>query len=611
MGEPVPADSSSGAPGAPAAIDWAAARQFWSFQRPTRHRAPGTTRAEWIERPIDAFVLERMEAAGLAPSAPVDDRTWFRRVSFDLTGLPPTAGEMEAFLADRDDPALAREKAVDRLLDSPHFGERWARLWLDVARYAEDQAHIVGNKSELFYPNAWRYRDWVIGAFNDDLPYDEFIRLQLAADLIAPADEDDPSHVALGFMGLGPKYYRRGDLAVMADEWEDRVDTLSQGLLGLTVACARCHDHKFDPIPTSDYYALAGVFANTAMFNRPLDADREMDKDGEARKPDDGFHVIREAGGEVKDLPIHVRGDAGSPGPVTPRHFLTVLSDEPGQPVAFTSENSGRRDLAEAIASPRNPLTARVFVNRVWAACFGAPLVSTPSNFGALGEAPTHPELLDDLAVRFMEDGNWSLKWLVRELVLSATYGQDSRCDETEKVEADPDNRLLARMSRRRLPVEMWRDTLLAAAGTLDPSVGGPSMEASDPAASRRAVYSRVSRLQLDPLLEQFDFPDPNLHSAGRGETTTPLQKLFVLNHPLMVAQSDALAARLESIEGDNASRIERAYLDLYARPVTDDERRLGLAFLESAPASGSDGKTPWQQYAQVLLAANELIYLD
>ena len=594
----------AGEKGDPESIDWDEAREFWSFQAPTRHEPPIVTRPDWGNRPIDAFILGKMEASGLSPSQAADERTWFRRVSFDLNGLPPTVEAMDAFLADKS--PTAHEHAVDRLLDSPHFGERWARLWLDVSRYAEDQAHIVGDKSELFYPNAWRYRDWVIAAFNNDLPYDEFLRLQLAADLIAP--EKETEHVALGFMGLGPKYYRRGDPSVMADEWEDRVDTLCQGVLGLTVACARCHDHKFDPIPTSDYYALAGVFANTTMFNQPLDAKRELGKDGQAKKPDDGYHIVRETAGEVKDIPIQIRGDAASPGPVTTRHFLSVLSANPSEPIAFTSENSGRLDLADALVSPQNPLTARVFVNRVWAACFGAPLVATPSNFGALGEAPTHPELLDDLAVRFMEDGQWSLKWLVREMVLSSTYQQDSRCDDTKTLEADPRNQLLSRMNRRRLPVEMWRDTLFAASGSLDPGVGGTSVEASDPSANRRAVYSRISRLQLDPMLEQFDFPDPNLHSAGRGETTTPLQKLFVMNHPFVIARSDALAARLESIEGDNNSRIERAYLDLYARPVTDDERRLGLAFLENAPASG---KTSWQQYAQILLAANELIFLD
>ena len=590
------------------AIDWSEARSFWAFQRPTVKEVPESARnAEWGHRKIDAFVLDRMTQAGLEPGPEADRRTWLRRVSFDLTGLPPSPEELETFLADPSDEQAAREQVVSRLLDSPHFGERWARLWLDVVRYAEDQAHIVGNNSSLNYPNAWRYRDWVIGALNDDLPYDRFIRQQLAADLIAP--EDTESHVALGFVGIGPKYYRRGDLSVMADEWEDRVDTVTRGLLGLTVACSRCHDHKYDPIPTTDYYALAGVFANTEMFNRPLDDGRELNKDGQAKSEADALHIIREKPkSKVLDLAVHIRGDATTLGEVVPRRFLTILGNS-DEGAGFTSENSGRLDLADAIANPRNPLTARVWVNRVWAACFGKPLVGTASNFGVTGERPTHPELLDDLSARFMDEGGWSLKWLVKEIVLSSTYRQS--CDaEPAKLAADPANQWLSRMNRRRLPVEMWRDALFSASGRLDLQVGGPSVDASDPKSVRRAVYSRVSRLQLDPMLELFDFPDPNLHSEGRNETTTPLQKLFVMNHPLMVDEADAFAARAEAMSADGGEgRITWAYRQLFGRDPEPEEMKLGLAFLESVPSGGA--MTAWQQYAQVLLASNELLYLD
>ncbi|MCA9203560.1 MAG: PSD1 domain-containing protein, partial [Planctomycetales bacterium] len=518
-------------------IDFAEARQFWSFQRPSRHEPPHVEQTDWIRRPIDAFVLARMETASLSPNAQADRRTLVRRLSFDLLGLPPTPEEVAAFEA--DDSPRAYERLVERLLASPRFGERWARLWLDVARYAEDQAHIVGNNKELFYPNAYKYRDWVIQAFNQDLPYDQFVRLQLAADLI---DDDPANDVALGFIGLGPKYYRRNAPEVMADEWEDRVDTVGRGLLGLTVACARCHDHKYDPIPTEDYYALAGVFAGTQMFNRPMDAERETKNGGEAKNPDESFHVVRDD--KPTDLAVMIRGDVNNRGPVVPRRFLQVLCD--GEPTPF-QDGSGRRELAESIASTDNPLTARVIVNRIWGQYFGSPLVSTASNFGALGQRPTHPELLDDLAARFMENG-WSLKWLHREIVMSATYQQSSQA-EAAKVAADPANQWLARMPRRRLSVESWRDAVLSAGGSLSDVIGGQSVDptaidAKSDAGQRRTVYSEVSRFQLHPLLAMFDFPDPNAHSGGRVETTTPLQKLFVLNSPWMVEQARRLAER-------------------------------------------------------------------
>jgi hypothetical protein len=593
------ADPRVGGPAPPAAtaIDVTAGKRFWAFQPPRPYVAPAVRNTAWPQRTIDPFLLARLEHAGLAPGPPADRRTLIRRVTFDLTGLPPTPEEVEVFAAD---PAPdAYEKVVERLLGSPHYGERLARLWLDVARYAEDQAHIVGTDRSLCYPNAYLYRDWVVRAFNDDVPYDRFVRLQLAADLIDP--DDRSNHAALGFLGLGPKYFGRKAAAVMADEWEDRVDTVGRGLLGLTVACARCHDHKFDPITTADYYALAGVFAGTQMFNRPLDDKRTKKTDGEANEPRDALHIVRE--GTPTDLTIFVRGDVNNPGPVVRRHFLHALSD--GEPMPFTL-GSGRLQLAGAIASPHNPLTARVIVNRIWALSFGRPLVATPSNFGALGEPPTHPELLDDLAVRFMGAG-WSVKWLMREIVLSAAYRQSSAPD-THQLAADPENRLLGRMTRRRLSVEEWRDALLCAAGRLDRTVGGPSLDPQDPVACRRTVYSAVSRLELNRMLALFDFPDPNAHADRRVETTTPLQKMFVLNSPFMVAQAARLAERLAAEAGEeDRCRIDRAYRLLYARPATEAEVRLGLAFLRA----GGDRAARWQQYAHVLLAANEMSFID
>ncbi len=576
----------------PAEIDWSEAREFWSFQPPTQSDLP-KTKLDWGRGRIDRFVLAKLEAAGLSPNPAADDRTFVRRLSFDLTGLPLTPEQVDAFLAD-DHPG-ARRRLVDRLLSTPGHAQRWARIWLDVARFAEDQAHKVGDNDSLTYPNAYLYRDWVVGAMADDLPYDQFIRMQLAADLIDPKNRS--SHIALGFLGLGPKYYRRSDPEVMADEWEDRIDTVSRGLLGLTVACARCHDHKYDPIPTADYYSLAGVFASTEMFNRPLNQS-DQTKDGQSKKPQDASHIVRD--GKPQDLHVMIRGDVNKRGPVAERGFLTVLCR--AGPIRF-DRGSGREQLAEAIVDRDNPLTARVIVNRVWGELIGQPLVKTPSNFGTLGEKPSHPRLLDDLAIGFMEN-DWSLKWLQREIVLSQTYGQSSQVDPA-KSRVDPANQLLWRMPRRRMTVEAYRDAVLSVCGRLDHQLGGPSHKPNDPDSRRRTVYSEVSRMDLNPLLARFDFPDPNAHSPKRFETTTPLQKLFLLNSPFLVKNSEFLARRLADHGGSHRSRIERAYQLLFSRLPTETERSLGESFLES----GDD--TLWSQYTQTLLISNEMFMID
>ncbi len=580
-------------------IDFSKGRQFWSFQSPQRHPRPNVENRDWPRQPIDWFVLKKLEEARLSPNDAADARTLVRRLSLDVTGLPPSAEQVTAL--NFDPSPRAYETFVDHLLESPHYGERLARMWLDVARYAEDQAHIVGANSSLFYPNAYLYRDWVIQALNDDMPFDQFIKLQLAADLIDP--EALSTHAALGFIGLGPKYYRRNSPAVMADEWEDRVDTVARGLLGLTIACARCHDHKFDPIATEDYYALAGIFAGTEMYNRPLDAANHQAKP--AKKPGEAMHVVRDS--KPRDLNVLIRGDVTNKGAVVKRRFPRVLSSDP--PAAFV-HGSGRRELAEAIVNADNPLTARVLVNRVWALYLGRPLVATPSNFGELGERPSHALLLDDLARRFMDHG-WSLKWLTREIVLSATYRQGS-VTTAEKLAADADNRLLSRMARKRLNIEGWRDSVLAVSGRLDRNVGGPSIDPRDPEQTRRTVYSHISRLDLNPLLAMFDFPDPNVHAARRAETTTPLQKLFIMNSPFMTKQADYLAERLQRVDPESPQQnidqqIAAAYQRVFGRSATDDEVNLGRQFLQD----GSDRKEAWRQYAQVLLASNELLFVD
>lgn len=593
MGAPDPRD---GVVLPPSSIDWSAAKSFWAFQPPQTQAIPKTTGRLLVQNRIDEFVSAALESQQLTPNPPADRRTLYRRAAFDLVGLPPSTEELDAFLADDNPDAISRQ--VDRWLASPQFGEQLARLWLDIMRYGEDQAHIVGDDRSLCYPNAYKYRDWLIAALNGDVGYDEFLRQQLAADLLQP---DQPeTHVALGFIGLGPKYYRRNSPEVMADEWEDRVDVVTRGVLGLTVACARCHDHKYDPISTADYYSLAGVFASTEMFNRPMGENVEVNDKGQAKQPDKALHIIRDQ--NPRDLTIFLRGDVTKPGPVAARKFLTALSNDDA---ATWTNGSGRRELAAALTDRHNPLTARVIVNRIWGRLFGEPLVSTASNFGALGERPSHPELLDDLAVRFMDHG-WSLKWLYREIVLSAAYQRSSDAT-ADNLARDPGNRWLWRMNRRRLSIEQFRDALLTVTGRLDDGVGGQSVNPHDPEVRRRTVYSQVSRLELDALLARFDFPDPNAHSDGRAETTTPLQKLFVLNSPFMQLQATALADRVVVDAASPTENLTALYRIVYQREPSSAERELGLHFVHEGEAT----KATWIQLAQALLVGNEFLILD
>lgn len=642
-------------------IDFDQARKFWSFQPPQRHEPPVVENADRVTGPVDSFILSRLETAGLTLNEEADRRTLIRRLNFVVLGLPPTIEEVEAFVADESPNAW--EKQIDRVLSSPHYGERIARMWLDLMRYAEDQAHIVGNDTSLCYPNAYLYRDWVINALNADMPYDEFVKRQLAADKMEPDNAD--AHIALGFLGLGPKYYRRGAPEVMAEEWENHVDTVTRGLLGLTVACARCHDHKYDPIPTTDYYALAGVFASTELYNRPFPeaqksfdeakaklAEEEkaaalvqeklaelekaiaainsdsatakeanpkleeaakvlkasLDKDKKARDkkkpkltPEDSQHLVRDK--NPRDIKVQIRGDYKNEGELSERAFLTVLSANGSQRF---DEGSGRLQLAESIVNRDNPLAARVVVNRVWSMMFGKPLVGTPSNFGTLGDEPSHPKLLDDLSVRFMENG-WSLKWLCREILVSSTWRQSSQIV-AAKAAIDPANKLLWRADRRRLNIEAWRDALLTVSGRLDETIGGTSIDPQSPDTTRRTIYARVSRLELNKMLALFDFPDPNVHAAHRSETTTPLQKMFLLNSPFMVAQANALADTAIKAADSNAERVAWTYRRVFGREVTDEELQPALAFLTESNTEQIDR---WQQYAQVLLASNEMLVID
>jgi hypothetical protein len=625
-----------------AGIDVEKGKQFWAF-RPVKEPAVPqiTNHKSQITNEIDAFVQQKWAEKGLAPAATADKRTLVRRAYFDLTGLPPAPEAVEAFLKDESPDAFA--KLIDQLLASEHYGEKWARHWLDVARYAEDQAHTFGVRPKT---QAWRYRDWVIAAFNADMPYDRFVKLQIAGDLVpdAPADPFE-KYAGLGFLGLGAEYYKNtAREQAIAEELDDRVDTLTRGFLALTVSCARCHDHKFDPIPTRDYYSLAGIYYNTNLSDAPLappeqvkvyaaaqnrmkqaeDRLKKMQADLKAKKGGATPEAVKELKDEVaklkKEMPpappvahvvsgngpgmkVYIRGNPATKGEDAPKGFLQVLPCAKPAGGDFT-----RLDLANAIASKDNPLTARVIVNRVWAWHFGRGLVNTPSNFGSLGSRPSHPELLDWLAANFVKNG-WSVKWLHRQIMNSATYRLASKPDaHNDKIDAA--NVYLWRGERKRLEIEDWRDSLLAVSGNLDPQTGGPTFDLRDAGAKRRTVYAKVSRHELNGLLRLFDFPDANVTADRRTVTTVPQQQLFALNSDFMISQAKAFADRVEKLGKTDAERVAAAYRLAFGRAPQKAELDLALRFLQ-LPARPDDKLTRWQQYAQVLLASNEMMYVD
>jgi mono/diheme cytochrome c family protein len=720
-------------------------RNFWSFRPIANPQPPAVHDKKWARTEIDRFILAKLEAQNLKPVAAATKRSLIRRATFDLTGLPPTPAEVAAFEHDNSSTAFA--KVVDRLLESPRYGEKWGRFWLDVARYSDDR---LNSERDDPYENSFRYRDWVIQAVQQDMPFNLFVKAQIAGDFLP---QHELYEAGLGFYSLSPEFQ------------DDRVDATTRGFMALTVACATCHNHKYDPIPTQDFYSLLGIFNNTELHETPLapkdeveryEADKKQvdaqeteikefiarqanelaeilaqntasymladnpaldketqgkmaryltaanhkhpflaawDKDHspqaardfqtllldinkEKKHVDDENHIrlglnpSRENLSDAnlvsmardhyvlwedffgdkgvyhygdnqidrfltgvwknhldslrarqatlkKELPPHypylqtiadkkkldeqhvwLRGNKDSPGELSPPHFLAILS--PAAPARF-SRGNGRLDLAEAIADPNNPLTSRVIVNRIWQQHFGQGIVRTPSNFGKQGDTPSHPDLLDFLATRFMAEG-WSLKKLHRELMLTSAYALSTETGETAYA-ADPENRLLWHANRRRLDVESIRDSLLFVSGTLDFKTGGPAM-AFGPENRRRTVYGFVSRRRLDPLLALFDFPNPVATSEQRLPTLVPLQKLFFMNSDFVMEQSKTLAKKLTESNADDNARIAAAYRLLFQRGPTPDERRLALQFLH-------DSQEAWPQYTQVLLSSNEFSFLN
>ena len=793
----------------------APAADHWAFRAPAASAVPDVKDPRWAGEPLDRFVLAALERRGLQPAPASERAVWLRRVSLDLTGLRPSAADVERFEHSTAPDAHGRE--VDRLLASPRYGERWGRHWLDVARYADTKGYVF--TAQRRYPYSYTYRDYVVRAFNDDLPFDRFILEQLAADQLE-LKESTAGLAAMGFLTLGRRFLNN-----VHDIIDDRIDVVTRGLLGLTVSCARCHDHKYDPVPTADYYSLYGVFASSrepkelpllgtpeettafvdyqekrqailseieafkssahadlqdelrrtvGLYLTQIAATRDAARDprpnsnlakGEPRGqflprwraylqktarakhpvfaawhalrdiPDADFSAkvagtlealaklspeasnprvlaalhspplssFKEVGGRygelfeesyrrfrelqgtdpkkdrledpheealrqvlfeksgpldfavkdvskliarkrraklrelkkkldthdatspgappramtLEDLPspvnpyVFLRGAAARRGPSVPRQFLAALSPKERAPF---ERGSGRLELANAIASADNPLTARVFVNRVWMHHFGEGFVRTPSDFGRRADPPSHPELLDTLAAEFTE--GWSVKDLQRRIVLSSTYRQAADVASQSLFErqhlADPDNRLLWHYPRRRLDFEAMRDTILAAAGELDLAVGGPSVPIHRPPFSRRrTIYALIERQNLPALFRTFDFASPDTTCPQRFETTVPQQALFLLNSEWLAEQAKRLAQRAElSAAPTLEDKVTACYRLLLQREPLDDERRYALEFLRST-SNDAEAEVRWEQFAQVLLMSNEFSFIE
>jgi Protein of unknown function (DUF1553)/Protein of unknown function (DUF1549)/Planctomycete cytochrome C len=600
-------------------------RDHWAFQPVRTPAVPQVKMADWVQTPVDAFILEKLEAQGMKPSPAAEKRTLIRRATFDLTGLPPTPEEVRDYL--EDDSAGAFEKVVDRLLKSPRYGERWGRHWLDVARYADTKGEVKKRLEDEHYPFAWTYRDYVVRSFNEDKPFNRFVIEQIAADKLPAAQKDPSLLAALGFLTVGNRYNnRRNDII------NDQIDVVTKGFLGLTVTCARCHDHKFDPIPTEDYYSLHGIFnssrepefepllgpapdtreyqeyfakrtalareikAATASLRalRGKDAAtrtqrRELQKKRGQLMTQAARLDMTDPGsppramalvdvGRPTDSRVFLRGEAENKGEVVPRRFLEILSG-PDRPLY--RKGSGRLELAQAIADPANPLTARVLVNRVWQHHFGTGLVPTPDDFGAQSEPPSHPELLNYLAHEFVA-GGWSIKKLHRLIMLSSVYQQRS-VNNDAYARIDPRNRLLWRFNVRRLEFEALRDSILAVGGQLDVTPGGPPEDLGKGGFStRRTLYVYLDRNNVPEVMNHFDFANPDMPTGKRYETIVPQQALFLMNSPLVIEQARHVVERADFVAlTEDRERIDYLYEWLFQRPPRAEELALGRQFVE------------------------------
>lgn len=675
-------------------------RKWWAIQPLRKIEPPKVDAAAWSANPIDRFIHARLRAEGLQPSPAADRRTLLRRVKFDLTGLPPTPEELEAFV--KDDRPDAVERLVDRLLDSPQFGEHWARHWLDLVRYAESD----GFRQDAYRPDSWRYRDYVIDAFNRDKPFDRFVREQLAGDEIAP--HDPKVLVATAYLRHGIYEFNQRDVRT---QWQDILDDITsvtgEVFLGLGMGCARCHDHKYDPILRKDYYRLQAFFApilprndvplatpqqlaefrtritawdeKTAALRKQIDdlaaparkrAEAEMvakfprDIQEILRKPvaertpleiqlgalayrqvlDEGGAIEKYMAAPVKkkyeelnaaltkshadkpSLPggltamdvgpvapaVHIPGKV--PGPAIEPGFLSILDEAPAVITGASKTSTGRRlALAQWLTRPDHPLTARVLVNRLWQQLFGVGIVGTANDFGRVADQPTHPELLDWLALHFVQEG-WSMKKMIRLMVTTQAYRQASVSGNAEALAKDPENTLLWRGRARRLSAEQIRDAILSATGQMDLKVAGPSVEAKEP---RRTIYLKMRRNTREPLLDVFDLADGFASTARRNVTTTPVQALLMVNSPFMAEQAKAFAERLvKAHPKSDEAQVTTAFRLAFGREASRDELDGSLDFLaKQALRVGGDASAARRvaliDFCQVLLNANEFVYLD
>ncbi len=681
-------------------VDVEEGRKHWAFRTPVKPDVPpiqtADSRSRHTGNAIDAFLLAALEKEGLRPLGRADKRTLIRRTTFDLIGFPPTPEEVESFLADESDDAFRR--VVERLLDSPHYGERWGRHWLDVARYADSN----GLDENVAHGNAWRYRDYVVQSLNADKPYDEFLVEQLAGDLLASGDDQSQRNaglVATGFLVLGPKVLAEVDEGKMEmDIVDEQVDTIGRSLMGLTLGCARCHEHKFDPIGQDDYYGLAGIFKSTRTMESftkiarwqenpiPLSADtarktqheqqvslkaqqieeriasakrklpdpagETVPQDVEKRFPEavqaelktlrDELKQLKEsapemptamgvADGSIADAAIHMRGSHLTLGEVVPRRFPRVLAGD--KQSSLPQDGSGRLEFARWLTGPGHPLTARVIVNRIWHWHFGKGLVPTVDNFGLQGEPPTHPELLDWLAVRFVEEG-WSIKAMHRLIMLSGAYQRSSGPD-AQNVANDPDNRLYWRYEIKRLEAETIRDAMLAVSGTLDRTMGGSllgtknrefvfnhtSQDKSDYDIRRRSLYVPVIRNHLYDMFQLFDYTDASVLIGSRNTSTIAPQALFLMNSELVTGLTNAMAERLLKIDGTRNARITRLFLEAYSRRPTSDELQRAGDFLarferlisqqkNTSQGNGDRMQQAWQALCQSVVSSSEFVYV-
>jgi hypothetical protein len=600
-----------------AAVDTPATADWWSWRRVEEPALPAVKDSVWSANPIDRFVLAILEAKGMKPSAPADRQTFIRRVTYDLHGLPPTPEEIDAFV--NDDAPDAVETLIDRLLASPRFGERWGRHWLDIIHYADTHG-FDKDKRRLW---AWLFRDWVIRALNADMPYRRFVRYQVAGDVLYP---DDPNGIiATGFIAAGPWDFvgqvelREGTVEKEKTRVLDRDDMVANTLstfASLTVHCARCHDHKFDPIPQKDYYRLQAVFAGVERGDRPVAlAGKEIKSATDASKV---YGVV-----PIRPRPIHIlkRGDVERKGGLVSAGALSLLPDLDHHflKVKDGDEGSRRAALAEWLTDDGNGLVWRSIVNRIWQYHFGRGLVDTPNDFGKNGSRPSHPELLDWLAVHFRDSGG-SLKKLTRLIVLSQTYRQSS-AHNSECAKQDAGNRYLWHMNRQRLDAESIRDSVLAVSGKLDLKMYGPGFDlfrfkddhspvydhldpkfANRPETWRRTVYRFVVRSVPNPFLESLDCADPNLTVPVRNTTLTALQALALLNNPFMVEQAAFFAERVAKVSTESPARIDAAFRLALGRHPTRDE----LAAL-----AAHEQRHGLANVCRLLLNMNEFVFVD